>query len=880
MMRKFYYLLILCLLISNPLLAQRETVNWYFGNKAGLNFSQGFPVVITNGKLSTTEGCSTVSDNNGDLLFYTDGSTVWNKDHQIMSNGENLKGDLSSSQSAMIVPNINNPDLYYIFTADVAQSYFNGGTGNGFNYSILDLSLNGGLGELTSKNINLLAQGSEKLSAIRTMDGSGFWVVTQAKNKFYSYKVDGNGVNTIPVVSNIGPNISNFENIRGNIKIAPNGKKIAVSHPVFAPNLGGTINLYNFNINTGVISNEEVIATGRVFYGVEFSSNSTKLYASGILIEEDNGFPITTNIELYQYNLESPNILRTEYLLNTYSEEIPGDLGGALQIAFDKRIYHSITNDKLSVIREPNLSQVSSDYREYSIDLDGRLTRFGLPSYIQSSFESIVSVGSLCFNDATQFNIETNDAIQSINWNFGDPNSGVNNTSTLLNPIHAFTQTGIFEVIISVNFINRESKTYIEFVEIGEVPRTLNSVEMTQCDVDGNDDGITLFNLSNAKPLFVLGDENLLATYFKSLQDALNDENALNENEYENEFNNQVIFAKVYENVECFSITEIILNVKPFSDLGTYSETFICTSGNNDNSNILNFDNVRTQLLQDFSDTDITFYGSEKDALLENNELFDELILTNSQTQELFFRIEAFNECNNIGRLEIKVVSRPVVQDQITVFCSNAENILDAGVGFVSYLWSTGETTRTIQIEQQGNYWVEVSHGADCTDTINISSILSEEIEIKNIIIRDFRPKNSITILLKSFDGDLKYSLDGGQTFTMNNRFFNVSPGLYNLVVTRDDCNFASETILVGGFPNFFTPNGDGYHDTWQLKKPSFFRDSKIKIYDRFGKLLKTLKAFESWDGKVEGKLVTPTDYWFSIKQNNKIAYGHFSVKL
>jgi len=590
-------------------------------------------------------------------------------------------------------------------------------------------------------------------------------------------------------------------------------------------------------------------------------------------------FSVATDVELYQYDLESTNISRTEYLINTYSEDILGELAGALQIAFDKRIYHSITNDKLSVIREPNLPNVSSDYREYSIDLDGRLARFGLPSYIQSSFESIFTIESLCFNDATQFSIETNDAIQSVSWNFGDPSTGNNNTSTLLNPIHAFSGIGIFEVILNVDFINRESKTYIEFVEINEIPVTLNNITLIQCDVNGNDDGVTLFNLSEVKSLIDINDEDLQITYFKSLQDLQSNENALNEAAYENEFNNQVIFAKVFENVECFSVTEITLKVTPFSDLGTYSETFICNPSSADNIR-LDFETVRIQLLQDFPNTDITFYESKNDALLENNELVDDYALTNSQAQELFFRIEETNACNNIGRLEIRVVSKPVVQDQVTVFCANRDNILDAGNGFVSYLWSTGETTRTIQIEQQGEYWVEVSHGADCSSTIHINSILSKEIEIDKIIINDFRSDNSIIVLLKNYDGVLKYSIDGGQTFSSINRFDNVVPGLYNLLVTRDDCNTTSATILVGGFPNYFTPNDDGFHDTWQLKKPEFFKDAEIKIYNRFGKVLKTLKAFESWDGKVEGTLVTPTDYWFSIKQNQKTAFGHFSLKL
>lgn len=93
-----------------------------------------------------------------------------------------------------------------------------------------------------------------------------------------------------------------------------------------------------------------------------------------------------------------------------------GDLAGTLQIAFDKRIYHSVPNNKISVIRTPNLSGNSSDYREYEIDLGARFARLGLPSFMQSYFESIMNVEDLCFNNATQFTIDTDEQIQILNY--------------------------------------------------------------------------------------------------------------------------------------------------------------------------------------------------------------------------------------------------------------------------------------------------------------------------------------------------------------------------------------------------------------------------------------------------------------------------------
>tara|TARA_R110000868_G_scaffold131418_2_gene341459 strand:+ start:12265 stop:12708 length:444 start_codon:yes stop_codon:yes gene_type:complete len=108
--------LVLFLFLSIRSFAQGEANIWYFGNHAGLNFNSGSPVVLADGQLNTREGCSTISNAAGQLLFYTDGIKVWNKNHQLMPNGIDLMGDPSSTQSAIIVPKPGNPDVYYIFT--------------------------------------------------------------------------------------------------------------------------------------------------------------------------------------------------------------------------------------------------------------------------------------------------------------------------------------------------------------------------------------------------------------------------------------------------------------------------------------------------------------------------------------------------------------------------------------------------------------------------------------------------------------------------------------------------------------------------------------------------------------------------------------------
>ena len=132
--------------------SQGEYNNWYFGNHAGVTFNSGSPVAVTNGALETTEGCSTISDATGNLLFHTDGMEVFDRNHNLMPNGAGLLGHSSSTQSGVIVPQPNSSNIYYVFTVDELQS----NSSAPLCYSIVDMTLNGGMGDVTtSKNIQL-----------------------------------------------------------------------------------------------------------------------------------------------------------------------------------------------------------------------------------------------------------------------------------------------------------------------------------------------------------------------------------------------------------------------------------------------------------------------------------------------------------------------------------------------------------------------------------------------------------------------------------------------------------------------------------------------------------------------------------------------------
>lgn len=195
-LKLFFFLL----LISYYSFSQGEANNWFFGQNVGLRFNEGSKPVVQNGALNTIEGCTSISDSDGNLLFYTDGITVYNRKHQVMQNGNDLKGHSSSTQSAIVAPHPIDENIYYLFTVGEFRD-------PGFHYYTVDMSLNGGDGAIVGGPVDLDPSGgtyskiwSEKISAIKS-DECDYWVLSMVENIILAYKIDENGVNTTPVIS-------------------------------------------------------------------------------------------------------------------------------------------------------------------------------------------------------------------------------------------------------------------------------------------------------------------------------------------------------------------------------------------------------------------------------------------------------------------------------------------------------------------------------------------------------------------------------------------------------------------------------------------------------------------------------------------------------
>ncbi len=354
------------------LFAQGEGNIWYFGKGFGLDFNDGEPKLLKDGALNTFEGVASMSDHKGRLLFYTDGQKVWNAKHEIMPNGNDLMGDSSATQSAVIVPKPRSRSTYYIFTIDAAEN----GLGNGLRYSEVNMLADNGFGDLKYKNKPLAAPTCEKITATVHENQKDFWVITHEWNsdRFLAFLITEKGVEEVAYPSAVGSKIKgDFENGAGYMKSSPNGKRIALT--IYQED---RVELFDFDNSTGEVTNRiKLPKTAKSAYGVEFSPDSDKLFVGAF----ETGL-----IEQYDLsNYTQAAISKSRVVLN---KESRFNLG-ALQLGPDGRIYFtSLHHAYISVILNPNDYGSRCRIRERYIMVGKNNGRLGLPTFIQTYFST------------------------------------------------------------------------------------------------------------------------------------------------------------------------------------------------------------------------------------------------------------------------------------------------------------------------------------------------------------------------------------------------------------------------------------------------------------------------------------------------------------
>jgi len=383
----FKYIAIL-LLFSKLVIAQNavlgpESFNWFFGDKAAITFNtpDKNPKAIK-GSLITEEGCATVSDAEGNLLFYASGETIWNRLNLVMKGGANMPGGFSSTQAVLILQKPGFNDLFYVFNTE--------NLGGNLSYSIVDMSRDNGLGEVVAKGLFLSDNISEKLTAVYHENGEDIWLVVKEKNRqvFKSYLINQTGI-ILPAVESAVPvkyDLSKKYSSMGYLNFSPAGDKLAA-----ASYSAGQFEIYDFDRESGKVSNPIVIKIPDKLnaYGVCFSPDGTKLYAS---YYDYDAF--LTQFDLVKY--DSAAIFNSKEIIAEYHD---GFAIGAIQTGPDGKLYVSRYKSQfLSVINNPNAKGSNCMYEQDAIYLEGARTRLGLPNFTYVN-KFVSSVPDLSFHN-------------------------------------------------------------------------------------------------------------------------------------------------------------------------------------------------------------------------------------------------------------------------------------------------------------------------------------------------------------------------------------------------------------------------------------------------------------------------------------------------
>ncbi len=368
--------------------AQKQANVWYFGKRIGINFNVDPPVLLLDGQIDydetpdNLESAASIADENGNLLFYTNGVKVWNRLHQVMPNGTGLYGRNTTTQT-LIVPKLGSSSLYYVFTASPeGDSDYFPIESRGFHYSVIDLSKNNGLGEVVEKNIKLVTSTTEKIAGTNHVNGKDVWVVMHEWNSrfFRAYLVTETGISHNPVISESGSIHSgglgdgSTWNAIGQMKISPDGEKLAL-----VTYISKQLEVFHFDPSNGKInlmfSKSLYEEGGGRLVGVEFSPSSRYLYFTENFC---NVFQVDLNAEQGKINIVK------------ISNTPPCDHPSQLQLAPDNKIYVAQFGESfIGVIEKPNEAGELSEFKGRAIEIpnDGiHQCNIGLPNFISSYF--------------------------------------------------------------------------------------------------------------------------------------------------------------------------------------------------------------------------------------------------------------------------------------------------------------------------------------------------------------------------------------------------------------------------------------------------------------------------------------------------------------
>lgn len=758
---------------SCVLSAQKERNHWYFGMLAGMEYDGTNYIDVTDntiqrqivfGQIEGPDNIICATDDDGDLMFYSDGRIFKNRLNQNLLNSATQEYAMWESQAA-IARDPGNEDRYYVFVT------IQDGIRKRLSYNIVDMTLDNGLGGLDPDNIHTLLNNNvtQHMVTARHANGRDMWLIVLREGQWLSYLITPSGISNTPVSSTAGINFFDVNETNfGVMEISPDNKLIAAGFPLFR-----RLFLLGFDDLTGrlelIYEEEEPSQSPGLapFNAVEFSSNSKVLYTT----YGGDG--------IQQYDISDPQNIPPRNTIVSGASNFP-----YLKRGPDGKIFVSRSGETMMpAIENPNVLGAGCNYNPAFINLTGNML-LDLPTFLLPKYPEGISFINICEGETTELNYNTSLVGATYLWDLGD-----GNTATGENVLHTYALPGTYQV----------------------------SVEAY--------------------------DSNNVLTFTDSRDLIIYDSPSINtpEDEYNCSENTPVFFVEKND--------EILAGLDP-------------------------------------SIFRVSYYFSEDDALKKDNEVIDYIPVAG--TIEVWVRIE---NAQNLTCFEIKsyeIITPEFITIDIDTeqsICNGSDLTLQAPDGFISYEWSNGENTQNITITTPGIYTLNVVKDFGtftCEAQTDIQVRIPDPPIIEDIIVNDWsRDHNSIEVVT-SDEGNFEYSLDG-ISYQNSSIFNNLPLDEYRVFVRDIDClqEASSDPLFLLFYDNFFTPNGDGFNDYWQIFNSKKEESIQILIYDRFGRLLHQLPYDDiGWDGTANGNPLPSSDYWFKvIRPNGKVHTGHFTLK-
>lgn len=406
---------------------------------------------------------------------------------------------------------------------------------------------------------------------------------------------------------------------------------------------------------------------------------------------------------------------------------------------------------------------------------------------------------------------------------------------------------------------------------VDEAP-VLNEVENPYSFCDNQDDGTETIDLSIALDDLVDDTTGLIFEYYLTEEDAENGNTAnaiSNPTSYELT-GTTVVYVRAIIG-DCYDVEMITFELSDGISV-TNDILYDCDTGTGNGT----FDLTSAEIANEGT---LTYHISQEDADSGDNPIPNPDNYLSSVPAMVYVRIES-GDCMNTAEISLAYYTPPTIDipEEVSI-CSGYSEPVDAGAGFVFYVWSTDETTQVIEVNELGSYWVDVTDANGCTYRHEFEVISGIAPVITNVNIG----QDSFEVMAEGGVQPYQYSI-GGFLYQDLNIFSNLNPGVYNVYVRGEDgCVSSVQVTVVFEWPTVFTPNGDGFNDEFVIPNLDVYPGSHIRIFDRYGALIyeSDIDSNQVWDGRdMSGKKVSSQDYWYILDVSDGRRFdGHITVK-